>query len=134
MSNISNTRSQSGRRFLQSAGVFVAATGLLVGCAGNARTLPAAPERSAQSAPFDGPISPAEQARIAAMIARVKAKLANGYVFASTGTATSAIVRAGGSSSILLGSGHFVEVRLVPKSEGGDRITFDGPKGRSPQN
>jgi hypothetical protein len=122
-----------GVRVLQFAGAIVATAGLLSGCAGGGRALPTHPSVASESVPFDGPISPAEQARITAMVARVKAKLADGYVFRSTGTATSAVVRADGSSSILLGSGHFMHVSIVPKSEAGDRITFDGPQGRAPQ-
>ncbi len=133
MSNASRTPPRLGARLLRCGGALMATAGLLAGCAGGGKALPPSPRLTTQSVPFDGPISPTEQARIAAMVARVKEKLANGYVFRTTGTATSAIVRADGTSSIMVGSGHFVNVRVVPKSQAGDRIVFGGPNGRAPR-
>jgi hypothetical protein len=120
-------------RFFQCAGALVATAALLAGCAGMAKTVPAPSERTTQSVSFDGPISDAEQMRIAAAQARVAAKLASGYVYKTTGTATAAVVRADGTSTIWVGRGHFLRISLVPNGERGDRISFDGSAGRNPQ-
>jgi len=120
-------------RLFRVAGAIVTTAALLAGCGGTGKMVPPTAARAPQSVPFDGPLSSAEHARIAAMEARVAARLATGYVFKTAGTATSAIVRADGTSSITLGSAHFIRISVVPKAEGGDRITLDGPKGRSVQ-
>jgi hypothetical protein len=59
---------------------------------------------------------------ISAMQARIKAKLASGYVFKSVGTASSGTVHSDGSFAGRLGPGDRVRISLVPKSEAGDHI------------
>lgn len=126
----STTRSYA--RLFRCTAVVAATAGLsLTGCTGSGTTVPSTAQRAAQSVQFDGAPSPADTARIAAMQGRVNEKLASGYVFKTVGTATSAIRNSSGTSTITVGDGHHLSISLVPKSEGGDRITLDG--NRSPQ-
>lgn len=118
-------------RSLRALGATVGTAVLLTGCADAGKTAPAPAVRGVQA--FDGPLSPAEQSRIRALQAGVTAKLASGYVVKMTGTAMSAVVRADGKSTVLMGSSNSVQISLVPKSEGGNRIVLTGAEGREPR-
>ncbi len=121
---------RSRAHLLRTAGVAVVVAGLVAGCAAGGKVSPSTQGRSASSL-FDGPLTLREQADIRAMQARIKAKLASGYVFKSVGTASSGTVHSDGSFAGRLGPGDHIRISIVPKSEAGDHVVIGDSKNRS---